>query len=159
MQSKVRDIYVVLGAYKEIVQAEVEGMNINIIDNPEWPLGMSSSIQKGINHVCSLSSQPDAILIMLCDQPLVYAEALDKLIDKYCTSDAKIVNCHYGESFGPPVLFDQSLFVDLQNLQSADGAKEVVQKNRDVLQFITLKEGVIDIDTENDYRAFLARLH
>jgi molybdenum cofactor cytidylyltransferase len=153
--SNVANIFVVLGANKDKISEKIKHYNIEALINEEYKSGMSSSIKLGLNYLLKHKRKPDALIIMLCDQPFVSSVIINKIIEKYLATNFPIVNCNYGSSYGPPVLFDQSLFDELLTMKGMEGAKEVVQQNRNKLTHIYFPQGIKDIDTEEDYTDFL----
>ncbi|MEB3294211.1 MAG: nucleotidyltransferase family protein [Synechococcales bacterium] len=144
--------FVVLGAYHEVLSLELIDLPLEILINDDWDLGMSSSLQTGI---AALPNSIAAAMILLCDQPHVSVELIEQLIQQYQQTQAPIVACAYGETVGVPALFDRSLFGELQQLTADEGARSVIQAHRDRLVTIPFPQGAIDLDTLEDWEAFL----
>lgn len=155
LQSKARRVYTVLGAFSDVINPTIKDLPIQIIQNNSWQEGMSSSIRNGINAILSSNSIPQAVIIMLCDQPFITPKLIDELIDTYQSNDALIINCKYESSFGPPILFDQQLFSEMAELKGADGAKPLVRKYFDKVRHVDFPDGEKDIDTEMDSIEYL----
>ncbi len=154
-KSVCRHVYLVTGAYKDLIHQNVSSAEVIVIYNQEWEKGLSSSINCGIREILQQVNQPDAVIFLLCDQPFVSASLINNLIETHKESGKKIVNCDYGRASGPPVLFHQSLFEELTMLQQSDGAKEIVRKYKSELTHIPFPEGIIDIDYEEDVVKYL----
>ena len=69
------EVYTVLGSHGDEVSRHISGTDI--IYNPQWQLGLSSSIAIGARH---LKDEVDAILILLADQPRINSEYLKRLV-------------------------------------------------------------------------------
>ncbi|MEX0362442.1 MAG: NTP transferase domain-containing protein, partial [Allomuricauda sp.] len=71
-------VYVVLGANARHISESME-IKANVVHNPDWKTGMGSSIAFGINEVMKSDVIPQAVLIMLADQPLIDSSFLTEL--------------------------------------------------------------------------------
>jgi len=154
-KSVCRHVYLVTGAYKDLIHQNISSDKVIVLYNQEWEKGMSSSIDCGIREILQQGNRPDAVIFLLCDQPFISASLINDLVETHKESGKKIVNCDYGQAFGPPVLFHQSLFEELTMLQMSDGAKEIVRKYKSELSHILFPEGIIDIDYEDDVVKYL----
>ena len=150
--SKARRTCVVLGAEASRLGKEIADLPVAFIQNPEWEEGIGSSIRSGVAEV---SSTANAILIMLCDQPLVSVTLLDEMVDAYHSSGKPIVACEYGGTVGVPALFDRSLIAELAELRGDNGAKQVIAKRSAEVYRIPFPEGLVDIDTMSDYQSLV----
>ena len=146
-----------LGANNQTILDGVDSKHLDIVINPEWEQGMSSSIKAGITALQTLYPKVDDVLIMLCDQPFVNTDLLVKLIDAKPPTDDGIVACAYRDTIGVPVLFGKNWFTDLQNLQGEDGAKKLLLAHEDKVVRVSFDMGSIDIDTPADYQQLLNR--
>jgi molybdenum cofactor cytidylyltransferase len=149
LASKASLVYVVLGAEADRLGTEIADLRVEIIHNPDWEEGVASSIRAGVGAVPGITN---GILIMLCDQPLVSVTLLNDMIDAYHSSGKRIVACEYGGTLGAPALFDRSLIADLARLTGDRGAKQVIATHAAELCRISFPEGLVDIDTMNDYQ-------
>lgn len=141
-------IVVVLGANCEAIKPTINHLSVQIIFNEKWAEGMGSSISCGIIAVCQES---DAVLLLLCDQPLVTAVVLEKLLEKWRSTDCSIIASQYGGSFGPPAIFTKKYFAELAALHGQQGAKKLMEEYRSELLLVDFPEGEMDIDTPEDW--------
>lgn len=148
-------IVIVLGAYAELLKPEVQGLPVQVVENPHWQEGMGSSIATGIKAINSYSEQLEAVVLMLCDQPFVSVDLINQLVKSYHLTKHPIVASEYQGTLGVPALFNCTLFGDLLNLKSAAGAKKVMSKYSTDVYSVAFSKGVIDIDTPSDYEAFI----
>ena len=109
-------IHVVLGANAKKI-LESTSMDANIIQNKDWESGMGSSISTGVGQILN-EANPKALLIMLCDQPLIDFHYLMELLEKFTEGEHKIVATAYQNGAGVPAVFDNSLFPELMDLQA-----------------------------------------
>ena len=140
-------VVVVLGANCEAIKPSIEHLPVKVVFNEKWAEGMGSSIACGMAH---LPKKTEAVLLLLCDQPFVTPIFLEKLVEKWSTSDCSIVASQYGDSFGPPTIFHQKLFGELAALSGQQGAKKLMEKHRAELLLVDFPEGEMDIDTPED---------
>ena len=150
-------VAVVVGADAAQVTLELTGLAASIVMHSQWSAGLGSSIGIGIQHVIDSSAEPDAAILLACDQPFVSATALRQLIQSRLTSGKPIVASAYAATLGIPALFDRSCFPDLLQLKGDSGAKGIIlSRQHDVAPF-DFPAAAIDIDSPADYRRFLAQ--
>jgi molybdenum cofactor cytidylyltransferase len=83
LASACRPVIVVLGAEVERCQRELAGLDVHVTINPAWAEGMGSSIRAGMTALMTAAPDARAVVITLCDQPLVGAAFLDRLVERY----------------------------------------------------------------------------
>jgi molybdenum cofactor cytidylyltransferase len=88
---------------------------------------------------------------MVCDQPFVNAELLNKLIDKHISSGKNIVASKYANTLGTPTLFHHSFFDELSMLKGDIGAKSLIKNYNNQTESVEFQLGSIDIDTQENY--------
>ncbi|WP_253734439.1 NTP transferase domain-containing protein [Methylomonas sp. ZR1] len=143
---------VVLGANAEAIKAAVDLSGSKVVLNPSWADGMAGSIRAGIQAVPDSAS---AVLLMLCDQPLISAAHLQSLLSAWQNAPERIVVSQYAESFGVPAVFPAAYFPQLASLTGDRGAKPLLLRFEDTLVKVPLREAELDVDTSSDYQ----RLH
>lgn len=151
--SKVSNTLVVLGADEERHRGLASSMDVCIIHNPDWNRGMGSSIKAGLNWIIS-HKNPDAVIILVCDQPLLSADVINQLIDTHNTSGKAVIASEYSGVTGVPALFHRSYFNKLAGLSDEAGARKLIAGNPEVA-FVSFPGGEIDLDTIDDYEAFI----
>ena len=80
--SEAKRCYVLLGAHKEEIYSKIKNLTAEVIENDDWEKGLGNGITKGVQAILQ-GERPDAILIMLCDQPFVDVAYINKLIDVF----------------------------------------------------------------------------
>ncbi len=154
LQSQAHKTVVVLGANAGKHEAVIKHLPVTIFINEEWEKGMGSSIKAGLNHLIATYFDLKAVLILVCDQPLLTTVLLDEIISSYRETKNKIIASFYGGTPGVPALFDHSLFTQLLRLEDQQGAKKVILGNSDQVHSINWPEGEIDLDTWREYLLF-----
>jgi len=155
LNSICESVVVVLGAYAEQIKPEIDKLPIQIIENPDWEKGMSSSIRAGISAINQNNQNLDALIIALADQPLISETIFNQLIDKYQNTKNKIIAAAYDDIVGVPALFNQTLFLELMDIEGDRGARALICKYQDEVLTIPVAEAAIDIDTQDDYEKLL----
>jgi molybdenum cofactor cytidylyltransferase len=147
-------IVVVLGA--ELAAGELDQLPITIVDNAAWETGMGSSIRVGVETLARSGDRVESVVIMLCDQPHVTADLIDRLVATHHATGKRIVACQYGKVRGVPALFDSTLFDELACLEPNEGARRVIAAHTNEVATIPFARGSIDVDTPPDYQRLLA---
>jgi molybdenum cofactor cytidylyltransferase len=142
---------VVTGCNADQLAAGLNHTQVHIVFNPDWELGIASSIRYGLQALLDRTPAPDQVIFMVCDQPFVSAELLLDLINERQKSQRSIVASSYAGTLGIPALFDKSMFPQLLDLQGDMGAKKLIQGHPDEVAFVEFPQGNIDIDTELEY--------
>ena len=145
-----RSTVVVLGANAEILRKEIEDLSVSILVNENWATGMSSSIKTGLAELVEKENL-EAVVIMLCDQPLVTTQTLGNLCEIFAQTEKPIAACEYENTVGVPALFSSEVFVELMNLHESDGAKKIIEKYEGKTVLVAAPEARLDIDTLEDY--------
>lgn len=142
------NIIVVLGANAGLIQSRLNESEITIETNNDWQSGISSSIQAGIK---ALPEDTEAVMILLCDQPLLEQSSLKKLIDLWQQRTNSIVASEYLDTLGVPAIFPATFFSQLESLQGDKGAKQLLMSMQEQVLTLSVPEAGIDIDTQNDF--------
>jgi len=146
-------VVLVLGANAEPLEKEVEDKKIHIAVNKDWSEGMASSVRCGINTLMHIAPAVDSAIIMVCDQPFVSSSLLNQLIVTQVETGKPIVTCKYETAIGPPALFHKTVFPELLQLKGDAGARKIIEQRRNDVATVLFDKGIIDIDTEDDYKA------
>jgi molybdenum cofactor cytidylyltransferase len=148
-------VTVVAGDVRALIEAELRETHATVVENPGWQRGLGSSIRCGLLDLRSSSPEPDAVVLLACDQPFVDASVIKSLIAEWENSRKPMVACSYAGTLGIPALFDRSCFEELLSLPDDSGAKALIQsRSADVAQ-IEFEKGAIDIDTPADFQSCL----
>lgn len=149
--STCRPILVVIGAHAAELAGEVSDLPVHVVENPRWPRGMGTSLRAGLEALEAVGPEVGAVVITLCDQPLLSTAIIDSLVRAHRDSGRPIVASEYGGVLGAPALFDRILFGELLTPKDAGGAKEIIARHRADVCSVPFPGGAIDIDTPQDY--------
>ena len=151
-------VMVVTGCEAEKVGGELSDLQAEVVHNPLWDQGMGGSIACGVRQ---LSRNTDGVLIMVCDQWRVEKNDLVQLISKWNADISRIVvsNWNEGKAFvsGPPVIFTGSLIPEMKYLISSEGARQVIDRHMDIVEFVLMENAAFDLDRPDDLEQILNR--
>jgi molybdenum cofactor cytidylyltransferase len=139
LQTKCRPVVVVIGVQALRMREELEALDVRVVENEKWEEGVASSIRAGLAAV----GEVEGVIMMLCDQPFVTAEFLDRL-----AASERLAAAEYGGSVGVPAFFGREFLPELNALEGDQGAKAILLRNN--AERIPCPEALVDIDTKTD---------
>lgn len=142
-------IAVVLGHHATEIQAATNLEGVQVVVNPAYRLGQTSSLQAGLRALEATNSA--AILLCLVDHPAVSPEIIQQLCLCFRESDASVVVPVFEHRRGHPVIIGRSLFPALLDLKPGEGANEVIRKSPTFLLQMNDAAVLLDIDRPEDY--------
>lgn len=145
--SRVDELLVVLGANADEIEGIIPG-NVDILHNPNWSDGMSTSIRAGVEY---FSGQSDALMICVVDQYALTIAYINQLLELFDNKSHAVVASKYNNDVtGVPAVFDVSVFNQLLKLKGDRGAGKIIKQisaecpeKIDVLKF---ENGHLDVD-------------
>ncbi len=142
---------VVLGPSAEVMAAELAGLAVHVVHNPDWRAGVGSSIRCGVRALAAQDALHDdaGILFLLCDQPQLTTAHLNDLIAVF-RSGAAIVASGYADTAGVPAIFAGRYAAELRELKDARGGKQLLEQHRAAVRVVPLPGGELDVDTTED---------
>ena len=141
-------LMVITGKYdQEIKTATKNGFfgGADLIYNPDWPEGMSSSIRLGCEL---LASDCDRLLVLLSDQVLVSTDELSALVGE--AGSTGIACAGFSGTVGPPALFGRAFYPELLSLDAENGAKRILTNPENHVRVVPIASAGWDIDTPED---------
>jgi molybdenum cofactor cytidylyltransferase len=148
-------LVVVIGAWAEAMRRELDGLAVQVVENPQYAEGQSTSVRAGMRM---LPGSARAVVMLLVDMPDVEADVIRRLIATWRATGAPLVRPSYAQQPGNPVLFDAGVFAELAASSGDQGGREVLRRHaREVCLVPVDSPGVVqDVDTWEAYRALLA---
>ena len=146
---------VVLGAHEQEHRTAIQSLPVDIVLNDGWMNGMGGSLKAGLKYLLLKAPLTEAVVVMVCDQPLLTAEHLEKIKLAHQTSGMQIVASYYSGTAGVPALFHKSFFSEIMALPDDLGAKKIIQQHSNDILTIDFPEGAVDLDTPDDYEHFI----
>jgi molybdenum cofactor cytidylyltransferase len=148
----VDEVIVVVGPNRSEIERALEGATVRLVDNPDHLTGMASSLRAGLR---ALGPDVEAIVVLLGDQPFQGSEVIPRLIEAFRSSGKPIVAPLYAGRRGNPVLFDRSVFPELERQTGDQGGREVIAVDPARVASVEFAsdEAQRDLDTWDDYLA------
>ena len=144
-------LLVTLGAAGAQVRTAVDLGNAEVVENPEYSTGCSSSIAAALR---SVDSRADGLVLLLGDQPGIKPSDVARL-----TADAKgsMAVCRYDDGLGHPMWFRRDMFTELSQLHGDMAVWRLLHSGRYEIREVPVEGAVpVDVDTWQDYEALLA---
>ena len=142
-------LLVVLGHEEDKARRELAGLACQVLVNPEYENGITSSLQKGISAV---PAEVEAAVVMLADMPFVTPEMIAGLIVRYRATRAPLVISDYEGVTAPPMLYDRALFPEIRTVTGGSCGKQVVKRHRHEAEVLTWPAAALaDVDVPEDY--------
>lgn len=128
-----------------------ESWGAEIVLNPEYRSGMSSSIRKALDQISS--EVVEGIFILLGDQPLINPSIIYKMLKAFTPGKREIVVPFYKDKQGNPVLFDNYWKEELMKLSGDVGGRVLIKAHPERIKRVKIPDESIflDIDREEDY--------
>lgn len=149
----VDETVVVVGEDAERLRAVCEPYEVRVVENPDWALGQSTSVRAGL-AACKSSAGTRAAVVLLADQPLVGAGAVERLVWAF-EADAKVAVATYGGKPRNPVLISREVWpLLLRELSGDEGARNFLRGHPELVEYVAC-DGVgdpADVDTREDLR-------
>lgn len=122
-----------------------------IVLNPEYKSGMSTSIQKALSQIPSEGLE--GFFILLGDQPLINPSVIYKMLRAFTPGKKEIVVPFYKDKQGNPVLFDNYWKKELMALIGDIGGRVLIKAHPEKVKRVKLSNEsvLLDIDREEDY--------
>jgi CTP:molybdopterin cytidylyltransferase MocA len=147
----VDETVVVLGESAERLREVCSRYDGRVVENPEWAQGQSTSVRVGLQ---ALGPGARAAVVLLADQPLVGAGAVERLVAAF-EAGAKVAVSTYGGRPRNPVLFSREVWPLLMTELSGDeGARPFLRRHPELVVRVPC-DGVgdpADVDTVEDLR-------
>lgn len=155
LASRADHVGVVTGYDNKRVEAALHGLPVSFVYNPDYAIGLASSLALGIT---ALDSSVDAALICLGDMPRVTPQVMGRLIAAFDPASrcAICAPTHKGVQ-GNPILWAKQFFPEIKLLSGDQGAKDLLRKHTASVMYLDMPDepGVaFDIDTPTDLTEF-----
>jgi molybdenum cofactor cytidylyltransferase len=155
LKAAIENVTIVLGSEEHEHRQILAGLPVDIVNNPHWQKGMGSSIKTGLQHLVSKYPMLEAVILCVCDQPLLTSENISSLISKHKETGKPIIASRYSNIPGVPVFFQKAYFERLGLIPDDQGAKKIILENPADVVEVDFPEGKVDLDTGKDYEDFL----
>jgi molybdenum cofactor cytidylyltransferase len=127
-------------------------LGIRAVENPDYPLGMLTSLQAGLR---ALPNEADAAFFTLVDHPAISLSTVDALL----RSKASIAIPRFESTRGHPVLIRREIMREFLAEPVASKVRDVIDRHAAEIEYIEVGDPGIadDIDDPALYEKLLAR--
>ena len=144
---------VVMGAYQNEIEKKTDLSKTIVFINKNWQQGIGSSIALTTAEIDKQYPHINAILFVLADQPFISSLHINAMIQSHNNEKEAIIVTKKKDYRGVPVLFPKKFFSDLMLLSNDEGAKQIINRNKDQVREIVTQDDTADIDTFESYTA------
>ncbi|MEQ8333135.1 molybdopterin-binding/glycosyltransferase family 2 protein [Nisaea sp.] len=146
LKSAAGRLVVVTGHEVEKVTAALSDLDAAFVHNPDYALGMSTSVRAGFS---ALGEGTAAALVCLGDMPQITAALLDTMIAAYDPVEGRaiVVPVHAGRR-GNPILWDHRFFEEMQELKGDTGARALLAEFADLVVEVDTPSNAVHLDID-----------
>jgi molybdenum cofactor cytidylyltransferase len=118
--------------------------------------GTARSLRTGL---AALATQTAAVVVILADMPFVTTDMLRTLVQHWRDGTAPLMISDYDGVNASPMLYDRSLFAELQAMEGEGCGRQVVRRYRDEATTVAWPPAALaDLDAPEDYERVRARI-
>jgi molybdenum cofactor cytidylyltransferase len=122
-------VIVVTGHESEAVASTLGELDVRLVHNPDFDVGLSTSLAVGL---ASLPDGVDAVLVCLGDMPRLDASVIDSLVAAYDPVEGRTICVPtWKGKRGNPVLFDARYFAAMSDVHGDVGARHLLGEHAD----------------------------
>jgi molybdenum cofactor cytidylyltransferase len=147
LASRAKPVVVVTGHQHDKVEAALAGLQVQIVHNPDFADGLSTSVRTGL---AAIPEQADGAIVCLGDMPQVRAALIDRLISVFDPErGALVVIPTIAGNRGNPVVWARRFFPELMTLEGDVGARHLIGRYAEAVTEVPLTDtaALIDVDT------------
>ena len=149
--------YVVLGAWLEEISAALTNSleRIEVINNPDWRVGMFSSLRTGLIHLSKVNHKNNGILVLLGDMPFITPETLTLFIRSAVRKSPHPLIAAENNRPAHPYLIRREHIGEILSLSGESGIRPFIKKQfPNALKIpVSHSAGRRDVDTWESYFA------
>jgi molybdenum cofactor cytidylyltransferase len=152
LEGGIRELVVVTGHDGERIAAALDGLDVRIVENPDFAEGQAGSVAAGI---AALPDTVSGALIALGDMPFIAPDLVAEMISDHSglgDHEVRISFPVFAGQRGNPVLWGRSFFPALVGLAGDIGGRGILAENPAAVNSISWRDDSIhrDIDTGDD---------
>ncbi len=152
LASRAASVTVVTGHEAERVKSALARRRLDIVHNPEFAEGMSTSLRRGL---AAVPADTQAVVVLLADMPRISAAHVDRLIEAFDPAQPAIVLPEKDGRRGNPILWPREFFAEMSAVSGDKGARGLLEKHAGRVQRLALDDEAIflDVDRPEDLAA------
>ena len=150
LQAGLWPVEVVIGSHAADIESALNGLPVNIVYNPDYQQGQSTSICAGIQ---GLPQNAGSAIFLLADQPQIPVEVIRALVESHTQEMHSIIApLVLEERRANPVLFDRVTFPDLLKIKGDIGGRAIFPNYK--VEYIPWHDDrlLLDVDKPEDYQ-------
>ena len=163
LDADLEPVVVVVGYEASLVRCALDGLDVRIVENPDYRDGQATSLRAGVRALddATLDSRVregeptrgvDAAVFALGDMPYVDPSSVEALVASYVAEEGSALAAGYDGVRGNPVLFDQRHFGALVATEGDVGGRAVFESAASAAVVETGDPGVRrDVDRPDDF--------
>ncbi|WP_019467202.1 nucleotidyltransferase family protein [Dyella japonica] len=149
-------VVVVVGAESARVIECLADLDVHVVTNAGWASGMGSSLSTGTKALIDQPVAMQSLMVLLADQPAISVDELERMLAAHAPFADRILACRHQGNLGPPCIFPLSYADELIAMSGPDGARALLDRHASHVDGFDLPSAFRDIDTPEDYAAWLA---
>lgn len=140
-------VVVITGHEAERVSAALQGLDVDLVHNPDYTEGLSTSLARGIS---ALDASVDAALVCLADMPRVRPRHVQRLLAAFDPLEGRgICVPTYRGKRGNPVLWDRRYFQEMAAVRGDVGARHLIGEHQDAVCEVEMDDGGVLLDVDS----------
>ena len=152
LRAGLNPVIVICGAYEQAVSQAVIDLPVQVLHNPDWQDGQSTSVKAGVRN---LPTKTGGAIFLLADQPQVSVELLRALVERHSQDLPAVLAPYVFDQRANPLLFDRVTFADMQTLSGDTGGRALFSKFSPRYLNWYDRRLLLDVDTPEDYARLL----
>ncbi len=151
LASEVAEVVCVVGNLESLpLRIAISDDKLFWLVNVAADLGQSTSVIAGL---WATDPNSEGVLFVVGDQPMIRAELINALIERFEKTTALIVAPGYKGQTRNPVLFRREIFPELLELSGDRGGRLLIEKHRDRTEMVEWHDELsfMDLDRREDY--------
>ena len=154
VKSNVSACIVVTGYEKDDVEKALDGLEVQIVHNPNYEGGLSTTLKAGL---AALPKECDAVVVCLADMPNISEQHINALIANFQPREGRaiIVPVFQGKR-GNPVLWARQFWPSMGNISGDVGARHLIGQHEDLVYEVEFDDTAVmtDLDTPEQWSEF-----
>lgn len=139
-------VLVVTGHDAEAVRHALVGAGVELVHNPDFAQGLSTSLRAGLDAV---GEHAQGVMVALGDMPFVRTEDVDRLLAAFDPAGgAAICQPVHERKRGHPVLWARRFFPELRGLTGDEGARDVLAAHADEVHLVEVSDAGVHVDVD-----------
>jgi molybdenum cofactor cytidylyltransferase len=147
LASRADPVIVVSGHQHTEIQKALSGLSVRLVHNPDFALGLGTSLKAGI---AAVPARADGAIVCLGDMPRIDADLINRLIAAFDPDrGALVVVPTFEGKRGNPVLWSRRFFPDLMAIEGDVGARHLIGRYGEAALEVPVEgeAAFLDVDT------------